>query len=81
MVDIVTNVFKSGTVLSLFDPGSNGQIEIPYQTLQSIISSLLSSVKIIYQGGQGLVNAQDLQLQSLLEYEKLKTKLGALRKK
>ena len=33
VVDIVTAVFKSGTVLSLFDPSPTGSIEIPYQTL------------------------------------------------
>ena len=51
-------------------------LEIPYSTLQTIISSLLTNVKIVYQQGQGLINAQDLQIQCLLEFEKLKVKMS-----
>ena len=74
IVDVVENIFKTSSALSLYE--DTMLLEIPYSTLQTIISSLLTNVKIVYQQGQGLINAQDLQIQCLLEFEKLKVKMS-----
>jgi len=60
VVDIVENIFKASAALSLFE-GSQ-MLEVPFSQLQSIIQSLLMNVKIVYQQGQGQINAQDLQI-------------------
>ena len=78
VVDIVEEIFKTSSALSLFE--NTTVLEIEYSRLQSIIQSLLSNVNIVYDHGRGLINAQDFQIQCLLEFEKLKTKLAGMRK-
>ena len=78
VVDIVEEIFKTSSALSLFE-GTN-VLEIEYSRLQQIIQSLLSNVNIVQQHGKGIINAQDFQIQCLLEFEKLKTKLSSQRK-
>lgn len=39
------------------------------------------NVKIVYKNGQGHINAQDLQIQCLLEFEKLKIKFASLKRR
>lgn len=58
VVDIVEAIFKMSSALSLFEGTS--MLEVPFSQLQLIIQSLLMSVKIVYQQGQGHINAQDL---------------------
>jgi len=74
VVDVVQNIFKTSSALSLFE--NSPMLEIPYAQLQRIITSLLTNVKITYKQGLGFVNAQDLQIQCLLEFEKLKLKIS-----
>ena len=78
VVDIVEEIFKTSSALSLFE--NTTVLEIEYSRLQSIIQSLLSNVNIVYQNGKGLINAQDFQIQCLLEFEKLRTKLASQKK-
>ena len=78
VVDIVEEIFKTSSALSLFE--NTTVLEIEYSRLQSIIQSLLSNVNIVYKHGKGIINAQDFQIQCLLEFEKLKTKLASQRK-
>ena len=55
IVDVVENIFKTSSALSLYE--DTMLLEIPYSTLQTIISCLLTNVNIVYQNGQGLINA------------------------
>jgi hypothetical protein len=55
IVDVVESIFKTSSALSLYE--DTLLLEIPYSTLQNIISSLLTNVKIVYEQGQGLINA------------------------
>ena len=47
VVDIVNNIFKTSAALSLFE--GTTMLEVPFSQLQSIIQSLLSNIKIVYQ--------------------------------
>jgi hypothetical protein len=58
VVDVVQNIFKTNSALSLFE--NSAMVEIPYTHIQRIITNLLSNVKINYRQGQGYINAQDL---------------------
>eukprot|EP00352_Strombidinopsis_acuminata_P002672 CAMPEP_0176378966 /NCGR_PEP_ID=MMETSP0126-20121128/30003_1 /TAXON_ID=141414 ORGANISM="Strombidinopsis acuminatum, Strain SPMC142" /NCGR_SAMPLE_ID=MMETSP0126 /ASSEMBLY_ACC=CAM_ASM_000229 /LENGTH=142 /DNA_ID=CAMNT_0017741505 /DNA_START=534 /DNA_END=962 /DNA_ORIENTATION=+ len=80
LVDVVTKVFKQAAAKALLD-NTGVALDIPHSMLQGILTSLLNNLQIIYQHGQGLISAQDLQNQCLLEYEKLKIKLAANRRK
>lgn len=55
VVDIVEEIFKTSSALSLLE--NTNQVEIEYSRLQSIIQSLLSNVNIIYDNGRGMINA------------------------
>ena len=78
VVDIVEEIFKTSSALSLFE--NTTILEIEYSRLQSIIQNLLSNVGIIYDNGRGIINAQEFQIQCLLEFEKLRTKLSQMRR-
>ena len=78
VVDIVEEIFKTSSALSLFE--NTTILEIEYSRLQSIIQNLLSNVGIIYDNGRGIINAQEFQIQCLLEFEKLRTKLSQTRR-
>ena len=78
VVDITEEIFKTSSALSLFE--NTTILEIEYSRLQSIIQSLLSNVNIVYKNGKGIINAQEFQIQCLLEFEKLKTKLASIKK-
>ena len=78
VVDIVEEIFKTSSALSLFE--NTTILEIEYSRLQSIIQNLLSNVGIIYDNGRGIINAQEFQIQCLLEFEKLRTKLSQVRR-
>ena len=60
VVDIVEEIFKTSSALSLFE--NTTVLEIEYSRLQSIIQSLLSNVNIVYKHGKGIINAQDFQI-------------------
>jgi hypothetical protein len=47
VVDIVNNIFKTSAAMSLFE--GTTMLEVPFSQLQSIIQSLLSNIKIVYQ--------------------------------
>ena len=55
VVDIVEEIFKTSSALSLFE--NTTVLEIEYSRLQSIIQSLLSNVNIVYKHGKGIINA------------------------
>ena len=78
VVNIVESIFRTSAALNLFTaaPTNSNQTEVSHQQLQGIIQSLLQNVKIVYQRGNGCINAQDLQIQSLLEFEKLRVKIA-----
>ena len=60
VVDIVEEIFKTSSALSLFE--NTTILEIEYSRLQSIIQNLLSNVGIIYDNGRGIINAQEFQI-------------------
>lgn len=52
--------------------------EVPFAHQQAVLQSLLSNLKVEYKQGQAHVNCQELQLQMLFEFDRLKTKFQAL---
>lgn len=60
VVDIVEDIFKTSSALSLFE--NTTALEIEYARLQQIIQSLLSNVTIVQQHGKGIINAMDFQI-------------------
>jgi hypothetical protein len=55
VVQISDTIFKMSSALSVFE--GTQMLEVPQAWLNSIVQSLLQNVKIVYQQGQGHINA------------------------
>ena len=56
-------------------------IEAPAPLHLKMASGILENAEISFRDNQGYINAKDLQIQCLFEYEKLKTKVAAARRR
>jgi hypothetical protein len=76
VVDIVQNIFKQSSASHIFE--DTDLVDVPFAHQQAVLQSLLSNLNVEYKQGQAHINCQDLQLQMLFEFDKLKSKFLSL---